>query len=440
MTDLLAERLALQQALEGSFKVARVEAKRHRRSTSVPQRSGSLHTGPEMSLETCALVLGVSQSLGQPDFQLDQQQLMAKTRLNLDGGGYHGSQWDLGVAQTGSGSHVFKRNRRPHARTPSRSLSEAGRSVGCHRDSECFVEPARPALVANCRSQNQLGAQPVSRSWSKATITMSRPDARPASRSLSKAGHRAELRRDQESSDGPHFPSLLTDGHWHSYVPNRQTIVVIGPGAGMHANADVYAQLVQSGYDLVALHSQEHDEAPEGSKGSYSYPPGWQQGSPNLGFNRGKNLATLADDVLLPAIRQLIAEGRGPAAVLCGSRGGQVTLPRLWEIGWRGPCVVINGGCASTAVVPGSPVRLVLATGGRDFFKTKSPESTARMLKKADKHSQVLNYFHPDEAHMPSQLGGGVLLRLLEIACLESFTTSLQALGPWPGRAKLLVI
>jgi len=240
--------------------------------------------------------------------------------------------------------------------------------------------------------------------------------------------HRTVPKRDCEYSGGHDSPALLVDGHWQTYDPSKQTIVVIGPGAGLRHNVHVYRELAQAGYKVVGDYDQEYD----------AYPPGWQWGTPDLGFNAGKNLATFADDVVLQVIQQLVAEGRGPAAVLCGSRGGQVTLPRLWQIGWRGPCVVINGGCLSTAAVPGPPVRLVLATGGRDYFETQCPVSTGRLLKKDDERSLVLNYFHPDEPHMPQQLGGGVLMRLLEIACEEKFSSSLQ--GPWPHRAQLMVI
>lgn len=54
--------------------------------------------------------------------------------------------------------------------------------------------------------------------------------------------------------------------------------------------------------------------------------------------------------------------------VVCGSRGGEVTLPALWLLGCRLPAVVINGGCAREAAAwlwpAGVPV--VLLTGGQD--------------------------------------------------------------------------
>lgn len=56
--------------------------------------------------------------------------------------------------------------------------------------------------------------------------------------------------------------------------------------------------------------------------------------------------------------------------LLCGSRGGQVTLVALWRLGCRLPCVVINGGCARAEAGWAWPagVPVVLLTGGDDFF------------------------------------------------------------------------
>ena len=73
----------------------------------------------------------------------------------------------------------------------------------------------------------------------------------------------------------------------------------------------------------------------------------------------------MADDCFLPLIHQLIEQGNGPAAVVTGSRGGQITVVRLWATGWRGPTVVLNGGClpvrdARTGNLPdGVPLGLI---------------------------------------------------------------------------------
>ena len=58
------------------------------------------------------------------------------------------------------------------------------------------------------------------------------------------------------------------------------------------------------------------------------------------------------------------------ACLVCGSRGGQVTLPALWRLGCRLPVVVVNGGCCRAEVAWAWPegVPVVLVTGGHDFF------------------------------------------------------------------------
>lgn len=54
--------------------------------------------------------------------------------------------------------------------------------------------------------------------------------------------------------------------------------------------------------------------------------------------------------------------------IVCGSRGGEVTLPALWLLGCRLPSLVINGGCAreKAAWLWPAGVCVVLLTGGRD--------------------------------------------------------------------------
>ena len=67
---------------------------------------------------------------------------------------------------------------------------------------------------------------------------------------------------------------------------------------------------------------------------------------------------------LLPSLRPV----ESYACIVCGSRGGEVTLPALWLLGCRVPAVVINGGCAREKArwlwPTGVPV--VMLTGGQD--------------------------------------------------------------------------
>ena len=60
----------------------------------------------------------------------------------------------------------------------------------------------------------------------------------------------------------------------------------------------------------------------------------------------------------------------GFSCLICGSRGGEVTLPALWRLGCRLPAVCINGGCARREAAWTWPphVPVVLVTGGRDLI------------------------------------------------------------------------
>ena len=78
--------------------------------------------------------------------------------------------------------------------------------------------------------------------------------------------------------------------------------------------------------------------------------------------------ATGADRTAARALPPSSVSTGALSCIVCGSRGGQVTLPALWRLGCTLPCVVINGGCAREPAgwlwPPG--VSVVLLTGGRD--------------------------------------------------------------------------
>ena len=77
--------------------------------------------------------------------------------------------------------------------------------------------------------------------------------------------------------------------------------------------------------------------------------------------------------MVLPRIQALVAAGMGPTAVVTGSRGGQVTIVKLWEF-WRGPSVVLNGADHRMARAPPPGVDLGLMCAGQDFFDTRDPD------------------------------------------------------------------
>ena len=89
-------------------------------------------------------------------------------------------------------------------------------------------------------------------------------------------------------------------------------------------------------------------------------------------WNSKNNPFTLVDivpDLILPKI----TSGIEPDVILCGSRGGQIILPTLWQYGYNYPAVVINGDIVNyykkTKQKFPDNLKLVLLVGGKDYFK-----------------------------------------------------------------------
>lgn len=138
-------------------------------------------------------------------------------------------------------------------------------------------------------------------------------------------------------------------------------VIVIAPGGGTGINSAVYAELGQDPRFVVDFVGQ--------SRAPYDvYPECWEHGRPV------PNLVSFAEDVCNQACLE-----RSDCMVF-GSRGGQVVLPRLWELmGDRTPpSVCINGGCAMNlpqrAHWPIGAVTFLLI-GGDDYFRgSATPE------------------------------------------------------------------
>lgn len=106
---------------------------------------------------------------------------------------------------------------------------------------------------------------------------------------------------------------------------------------------------------------------PPGGLAPSRYPQDWRAPGRSLlaAHEGGENLAT----VVWPHLEELFAlvgAGRGPCCLVCGSRGGQVTVGCVWENGWRGPTLCVNGGCAAGAFDVPPILRLVVTSGARD--------------------------------------------------------------------------
>ncbi|KAL1508424.1 hypothetical protein AB1Y20_004531 [Prymnesium parvum] len=204
--------------------------------------------------------------------------------------------------------------------------------------------------------------------------------------------------------------------------PSAPRVLVLDPGSGETCNA------LQG---LVHIHLAV---APEFDLQVKRYPPGWRS---MVGVKLTEAEAAAASKVVISGVRSAwpsVDDLRGPAhpcnlatwastlfdkrtnlmrsvdltatgcdrwsarhakasrratsefdCLVCGSRGGEVTLPALWLLGCRMPAVVINGGCAREKAgwlwPPG--VYVVLLTGGRDricneYFAKQARANTSR--------------------------------------------------------------
>lgn len=189
---------------------------------------------------------------------------------------------------------------------------------------------------------------------------------------------------------------LLTERRARSASPvparcgTQSLVTVIGPGAGMGANAEAYRRLGSSRDFRMATLGH--------SRAAYDrYPESWPNGAPE------PNLNSFAREVLSSGVVQ-----RSDCLVL-GSRGGQVVLPQLWKALGKvvPPTFVINGGCATQ--LPSQidwPLEAVtfLLIGGCDEFRRGLPPKDYRMktigcVPKGNKTTAVL--YVQEMKHMP---------------------------------------
>ena len=147
-------------------------------------------------------------------------------------------------------------------------------------------------------------------------------------------------------------PSVLENNGFQKYVPQRNLIYAIGPGL-----------------NRVGHLMKQRD----GSNFTVFVQELWDSDYDNYEFRNpnGKNLRNAASKFVITEIRRLIQEGRGPAAIVCGSRGGQETMVELVKY-WRGLVFDFNGGFLTAcqrefAQIPDG-IQIVSILGREDFF------------------------------------------------------------------------
>lgn len=253
------------------------------------------------------------------------------------------------------------------------------------------------------------------------------------------------------------FPSLNHQlPNTGMYVPKKGSILVVAAGApwlwdssisGIPDRASAPPArhcadcLAEAGYDVTSIYKRDYDKNPPGINQ-------FLKGEIDLSANDGKNNFTVADDLVIPKLQELVAQGRGPEIIITGSRGGLFTLPRLWQLGWRGAAICTNAGCVYAGKVP-QGCRLTLVTGGREghkvFAHSADPSLIPSKLKRLDLKQPVLVYHDPKMGHTGApddyqdhghhMLSQATLERLVQIT-LSGEDPALHADG-WPSGAYL---
>lgn len=171
----------------------------------------------------------------------------------------------------------------------------------------------------------------------------------------------------------------------------KVNVLIVGPGAGIGHNGESYWKLKQDSMFTVKVFGR--------SGMAYdSYPPEWPEGK------QAPNLASFAQDM---SVNGQISDFD---CLIFGSRGGQVVLPCLWQLGLDlPPSIVINGGCAlelpRPAAWPAKAVTLLLM-GGKDYFRKPSVKPSkfvgdAKNRVPASNNTTALLYVH-EMSHMPA--------------------------------------
>jgi hypothetical protein len=185
------------------------------------------------------------------------------------------------------------------------------------------------------------------------------------------------------------YTSMDNGGSWSMREPDKDYILVIEPGAGTHHNRKAYEKLRNRGYILLILRAE----------GGYNtvYPEGWTDNS-TLGRTGEANLANLAFQY-----EEAVGD-KIPGLIICGSRGGQVTIGLVWRNFWRGPTMIINAGCLTSNTPIPMGVFPIMVTMGGDYFGTKDPDFVHKRFYELSAVDGMLFHILFD-GHMPSLLG-----------------------------------
>jgi hypothetical protein len=176
---------------------------------------------------------------------------------------------------------------------------------------------------------------------------------------------------------------------WNEYIPTPKLVFVIVPGSGTYSNRFEYNRLKQN-FNLVFF----------GERGCKydNYPNNWEINK--LATNKGNHLGGLCQEI----IKYINSIKKIPSAIICGSRGGQVTLGKIWYSIWRGPSVIINAGCLTTNTKIPYGVKPLFITMEKDYFTmVNTPKKVHNLFNKLNINKTEKGVFIHllNEAHMP---------------------------------------
>lgn len=181
---------------------------------------------------------------------------------------------------------------------------------------------------------------------------------------------------------------LRISNEWIKMPSNNNLAFVIRPGAGTFRNRKAYEKL-ESRYKVVYFAD---------SGGEYdNYPDNWENNA-NVSC-RGHHLGGIVE-----LVKNYIENtNQIPSVIITGSRGGQVTLGKIWESLWRGPSIIINAGCLTTNTIIPKEVKPLFITMGNDYFT--SVNNIKKVLSKVSYVRRLICIHLNNHNHMPDLTG-----------------------------------
>ena len=188
---------------------------------------------------------------------------------------------------------------------------------------------------------------------------------------------------------------LNSNKEWKEYKSNNFKVYVILHG--FNGNLELLHNLFGK-ENVESIFLPEYDVYPKGCKNGNMI---WMNHNIN---KEEKNLATLVDNIILTKFKNMISNNNGPSLVITGSRGGQITLSRLWKF-WQGPSICLNAGCIIPERIEG--VNLGLLTCGNDFFHTNNLLHTLNKFQ--NKTDKLAIYHNTNDDHSVQSYNEGML-------------------------------